>query len=197
MSLIVATNRGGMCSICIEEFGPQDRQVTHVGGENHDGFHEECLKKWLVQNPTCPCDRQPIQKPLLTRSEKLVTVLTGAVCGAFFGTVSSLVARTGVARIGVVAGSVLVGVEATRVAVISLGMGLPGPIGAVLGEGIDRFLNHRGVHFVDRQTLGAGMFACSLSGIAVEHFVSPFVSPPMVAVVGGVASGILSLVQHR
>lgn len=60
MSVVVTTNRGGICSVCQEKFGFFEYQFTHRGGENHDGFHETCLEPWLDVNPTCPIDRQPI-----------------------------------------------------------------------------------------------------------------------------------------
>lgn len=65
MSAIISSSKGGICAICriqldLNDFEPQNEPVTHIGGENHDGFHKGCLLEWLVKRQICPLDRQPI-----------------------------------------------------------------------------------------------------------------------------------------
>lgn len=80
MSAIISSSRGGMCGICHEEFALFDNQVTHVGGENHDGFHRQCLKNWTLRSPTCPYDRTSIDRSsLTTRTERIMETATQAL----------------------------------------------------------------------------------------------------------------------
>ena len=63
MSEVIPTNRGKSCAICQEKFRCGDKQVTHVGGEGHDGFHKS-------RRPNCPLDRQSIDpNSLITRTD--------------------------------------------------------------------------------------------------------------------------------
>jgi hypothetical protein len=79
MSIIISTTRGGTCCICQDDFNSQDQQITHTGGEGHDGFHEKCLKKWLTRSPTCPYDHQSINpNSLITKTEQVVGNLRSA-----------------------------------------------------------------------------------------------------------------------
>ena len=73
MALITTTDRVGPCGICYEEFKQNERKYSHIGGENHDGFHRTCLKSWLSQNSTCPYDRVPVNPTaLLSNKERLM-----------------------------------------------------------------------------------------------------------------------------
>lgn len=65
MSAIVPSTRGGVCGICLEEFKGWGSQVTHEGGEGHDGFHRLCLKRWLEVQTVCPIEGQIINRSSL------------------------------------------------------------------------------------------------------------------------------------
>ena len=104
MSAAIQTNRGGICGICFDEFIPGTLQFTHVGGENHDGFHRSCLASWLAINPSCPIDRQRINPAnLISRKEriiqKLIPILVNTACATAIGfaavKVEALVAGVG------------------------------------------------------------------------------------------------------
>lgn len=61
-----------VCAICTDGFGPHEEQWTHEGGQDHDPFHKDCLKKWVATHPTCPYDRAPIDSnSLFSRTEIL------------------------------------------------------------------------------------------------------------------------------
>ena len=123
MSSIVATNRGGMCCICWEEFESGEPQFTHEGGEGHDGFHQPCLANWVHQNATCPYDRQPIDlTSLLSRTDGMMTL---------FRSVWDCAASS--ACVGAVSG--VMGLTAT-VAGIALGAGVAVARGIAVGRGV-------------------------------------------------------------
>lgn len=63
------------CGICLEDIESLKDRWTHPGGEQHP-FHPECIKTWVRVNPTCPCDRQPIDpNSVLTRTERAYDLL--------------------------------------------------------------------------------------------------------------------------
>jgi len=192
MSMIITTNRGGICGICQNEFGHLDQQITHIGGENHDGFHKTCLAKWVVLNPTCPYDKTPLDpNSLISRTDqiaaKLRPALTNAAYAACFGTtVSGTVAAVLAGGTALPAGAVpIVGIAVAGVAV-----------GAIVGAGIgiDWILNRREVNQIARDNIWFGVCIGSLAGIAAVSF-TPLSTPPAISLVGGVAAGILSLIR--
>jgi hypothetical protein len=103
MSAIISTNRGGVCGICLEGFSSSDLQLTHKGGEGHDGFHKPCLKNWLQARSVCPIDGQPINRgALINRNEvdeeRFQKAALCAISAAYFGVVLATIgmsAQTG------------------------------------------------------------------------------------------------------
>lgn len=91
MNEIIETNRiGAICAICLEGFIPGEKQYTHKGGENHDGFHKGCLKDALKVNPICPYEKMHINPnsliPLTERiAATLKLILFNAGCAALLG----------------------------------------------------------------------------------------------------------------
>ncbi len=83
MGAIISTDRGGRC-FCLDDFNPGEPQVTHVGGESHDGFHRECLKEHTVQKgvpyPPCPHCQKPIDpSALFSETEQTIMKPKSAV----------------------------------------------------------------------------------------------------------------------
>lgn len=77
MAAVIETKKGGACEICFNEFTPTDRQLTHKGAGNHNGFHPECLEPWrnskisYLFNKTrhtfpCPYDKMAIDSDSLS-----------------------------------------------------------------------------------------------------------------------------------
>lgn len=125
MSLLITSNRGGTCCICLGEFEDSDKPITHVGGEGHDGFHRNCLKKWVIRSPICPYDKQLInESSLISRTDKMIAklkpALTNAAYAACFG-----IALSGLTA-GVTAGVLLRIARVERIAQIgTAGVVLP------------------------------------------------------------------------
>src|SRR5678809_996154 len=97
MSAIITTNRDGICAICQQSLRPEERKLTHVGGEGHEGFHPSCLKYWVMRNPTCPYDRQPIDPTsLISRTDRIMARLPSALSNtAYVACFGTAVAGTG------------------------------------------------------------------------------------------------------
>jgi hypothetical protein len=78
MSMITPTDKGKICSICLEDFLETDEKVSHEGA-THDGFHEQCFLECLESNRFCPdpyC-RQPIDtSSLISRIEQILKMLS-------------------------------------------------------------------------------------------------------------------------
>ena len=50
------------CCICMEKFGPEDKQITQLKCNETHLFHTECIIGWINEgNNTCPLCREPIQ----------------------------------------------------------------------------------------------------------------------------------------
>jgi hypothetical protein len=60
---VVPTNgeNNACCAICFIEYTPESLTVELPCNEGHY-FHEECCKKWLKINGTCPICRCDVEK---------------------------------------------------------------------------------------------------------------------------------------
>jgi hypothetical protein len=131
MSAIISINKGGICGICRNDFALGEHQITHVGGEKHEGFHTFCLKPWLEINPTCPLDRETIDKnSLLSRTEKVFQRLKACLVGFIKAEQGPVVAMMGA---GVVGGAIL-GAKAEVGAAIGTVIGTVTVLGTLLGD---------------------------------------------------------------
>ena len=102
MSLVIPSNREGSCGICLDEFSTEAR-FTHIGGENHDAFHKQCLIQWLKTSDKCPWDQRKIDRtsPMLKRGWMIdrlrPAIINGAIAcfSSFSGSIiTTLGART-------------------------------------------------------------------------------------------------------
>jgi hypothetical protein len=151
MTKVIPTERGGVCGICLGDFKPKtekgkfwriflavfnckgEEQVTHVGGEGHDGFHKSCLKEWVVWNPTCPFDNQPIDpNSLISRTERIRGRIKPALANAAYAACFGL-AATGIAGVAVAGGAAVAGAIAGAAAGAGAVAGAAAGVGAVEG----------------------------------------------------------------
>jgi len=79
------------CAICLADFAYGERlRALPCDGEHV--FHEDCLKRWLKTNPTCPCCRENVQpKPIALDPQIALEVMRNRVssAGEVAGAVSS------------------------------------------------------------------------------------------------------------
>ncbi len=221
MSAIISTNRGKSCSICQEKFRCGDQQVTHVGGESHDGFHKSCLARWLAVNPNCPLDRKSIDpNSLTTRTDsitaRLRAALANAAYAACFGIPTAVATAVGAVGSGAVerviaATAEIAGAAAGRAAGIAAGAAVGGVVVAtalIVGmgiaegaeKGLDWILNRRGVDRVARLNIGIGICAGGLVtvGAVVTGIITttPLTAIAATGLFGGATAGILSLIRR-
>jgi hypothetical protein len=220
--MITETNRGGVCGICLREFASTEKQYTHVGGE-HDGFHKHCLTPWIIQNPTCPYDRQQIDPSLLvSRTERIMARLRPALVNAAYAASCGVI-------VGVAAGAAMVVIETAVEGIVAAGAaaaaaagpaaGLAATVGGAVGvaagtaavaleiadAGIDRILEDRRVDPIARDIIHIGISAGSMALLAavITGIVSTpltamsltLTAIPIISVIGGSTAGILSLVR--
>lgn len=88
MAAIVTTNKNGTCGICLEDFHPQEEQLTHLnetgGVVGHEGFHKRCLIQWLNHRPTCPHDNTPLDVSSIRRIDRIMAKLRPALINAAY-----------------------------------------------------------------------------------------------------------------
>lgn len=126
----VKVGSGQMCGVCWNGFGEGEVAFTHEGRlidgkrrephPNHDPFHKECLRRWVVISPVCPFDRVPLDlDSVVSRTARVFNVLDdlGEECVLEvmmgMGVWVSLVAgagATGFAALGAVGCVVMIGV---------------------------------------------------------------------------------------
>ena len=222
MSMIVESKLDGMCSICQEELKPEDFKLSHQGA-THNAFHSKCLKTWVLRSPTCPLDRERLDKRYFTdtltgRIERIMNshknVAYAAVLGSAVAGIA-LLATGGSAAIAAIAGLGAGGVatlsaggrggslalKTAALVVGSLGAASAGVTAAAVGAAtsmaatgiaIDWILNRSEVDQIARENIGLGIQLGSLAAVA-----SPWSLPviPVIALVSGVAAGILSVIR--
>lgn len=198
MSAIISTNRGGSCSICVTDFSPTDKQFTHLGGEGHDGFHKDCLKKWSIQKSTCPYNCGTINRnDLLSRTERIMahlrknlkSAVNAAIGTAFLGFVC-----TGFAFILPVS-----------IKVDDFALGITAVNGIALATGASQVLaarlrrNPRTLGHITFNNAGIGMIAGAVAGLGVSLLLPKSATVALksatVALVGGATAGILTLIR--
>ncbi len=205
MSTIVSASRGGRCGLCQYDFTPEKEQVTHKGGEGHDGFDPECLKEYVVIKnlpyPPCPYShcKMPIDPRLLfSRTEWIVNKLKLSVINV--ACVAYLTAATAAATevVGLLEDS-LRGRLVTPV-LLALGTGIVIETGKKIVEtgitietlkigifnGIDLILEDRVFRMVDRENIVYGL----IGGNLIKS------SPLAVALISSVTTAVLSLIRR-
>lgn len=179
-SLIVASNKGESCGICLKDFFKCEPRFSHEGG-NHDGFHSRCLREWVKMNPTCPYDQQAINP----NSPKLLMerVMKGTVNAVY---AASLGALGGVAATE--AGGTIVEIPAIT------GVGVIAVAGVAKGLGIREILNRRQFDTA-RKNIVLGMFLGEVTALIGRSVLDLTLVTTCAtsALVGGVAAGMLSL----
>lgn len=218
MNAIITTDRGGICGICQKAFDDQEQQITHIGGEGHDGFHKKCLKKWVIHSPTCPYDGQPIHANCLAaRTEQIVAKLKPSIGNAAYVACSAamLAQITALAGGEILSGMAAAGIAATTVfgltrlrkvtvlATTVAGALLANPeitggaiavAGAIAGIGIDKILDHRRVDQIDRENIAVGLYIGSFAATEAFSFI-PLAACPTIVLVGSITTGILSVIR--
>ncbi len=172
-AIIPSTKKEGTCAICYNEFTDSDTPLTHEGGEGHDGFHPSCLKNWVTLNPTCPFDRQDIDRSSLVSKIDLIrarleTAMAHAALAACFGTVTAVVGRVAAAGVNRVAASeqiakmppIIIGI----VQVVSALAAGTVALGAALGSGV-------AARAIGAGTIGRGV-AFTAGAIAVDRIIT-------------------------
>ena len=223
---IITTNKGGRCGVCQEDFGPRDQQVTHVGGENHDGFHRPCLARWVVQKPICPWDQQAIDpNSLTTRTDRIMARLRPALANAVYAACFGIIAGAGAGAVGIADLELTVGLAAVIAAQaatmgrlggaagiatlagiagalggIRLGGGIRGvAVGVATGIGIDWILNRREVDEIARKNIENGMTVgafVSMVAVLTDTITTPLTAIAVTSLFGGGLAGILSLIRR-
>lgn len=209
MSVVIPSNKGGFCAICREDFNQSEERLTHVGGEDHDGFHPECLRKWLILKPICPTDRRPINPDfLLTRTDRLMArlkpALFQATCAACFG---SMAAGTIIGPLKLlpvaadaakaIAETVGIPLDEKTVVVAVIGGGLVAQkVGAeVLRQIAQSILNRIEIGEIPFRNIQIGILAGGMATAAacVGGVVTPLMAIPTTSLVAGIIAGIFSL----